>query len=418
MRVIHLSTSDIRGGAARGAFWLHRALRDLGIDSMMLVGRKYSLDGNVLAVTGAFAPVSERIRDALDPLPLRKYARTNQSFWTVGWLPRHIERTVSSLEPDVVHLHWTGGGFLPVTTLGALKQPVVWTLRDMWAFTGGCHYSAGCKRYESSCGHCPQLHSTLEDDLSRRIWRRKKRDWGGQDVTLVPISNWLADCVRKSPLLRGRPIEVIPNGIDVGCFHPILRDDACNAWNLPKDRRYILFGALGALMDQERKGYGQFVEATRILARACWTTRAEVLVFGETALEMARDIALPARFVGYISDDYRLAQLYAAADVMVAPSLQEAFGKTVAEAMACGTPVVAFDGTGPSDIITHRENGYLAKPFSADDLARGISWCMATPDRIESLGHAARKRAVKHFDIVVVARRYVDLYKRVATQAP
>ncbi len=330
MRVLHLSTSDIRGGAARGTFWLHHALRDRGIDSLMLVGRKYSLDGSVSTVGGALAPVSERLRDAMDRLPLRRYAKTDDSFWTIGWLPRRMGRVVESLRPDVIHLHWTGGGFLPISALHAFRRPLVWTLRDMWAFTGGCHYSAGCHRYEVSCGYCPQIQSRSEDDLSRTIWQRKKHAWKDLNLTLVPISNWLADCVRKSALLPDRPIEVIPNGLDVGRFHPIPKQKALAAWDLPPGKRYILFGALGALTDK-RKGYEQFVEATRILARNCWSTRAEILVFGDLAAEGAHDLALPARFLGHIDDDDRLAHLYAAADVMVAPSLQEAFGKTLAE---------------------------------------------------------------------------------------
>ena len=220
----------------------------------------------------------------------------------------------------------------------------------------------------------------------------------------------------QSTLLPERPIEVIPNGIDVGCFTPTPREEARAAWDLPPNKRYILFGALGALTDKRRKGYNHFVEATRILARSCWTTRAEVLVFGDTAPEMERDIALPARFFGHINDDRRLAQLYTAADVMVAPSLQEAFGKTVAEAMACGTPVVAFDGTGPADIVLHQQTGYLASPFDAHDLARGVEWCLATPERSSSLGEAARQRAEAQFDIGAVAGRYADLYRRVVAQ--
>ena len=147
MRILHLSTSDIRGGAARGTYWLHQALRDRGVDSLMLVGRKFSQDGSVSTVGGPLARVSERVRDAMDLLPLRRYDKTDESFWTVGWVPRRIRRVVESLRPDIIHLHWTGGGFLPISALRSLGRPLVWTLRDMWAFTGGCHYSAGCDRY-------------------------------------------------------------------------------------------------------------------------------------------------------------------------------------------------------------------------------------------------------------------------------
>jgi len=148
MRVVHLSTTDVQGGAARGAYWLHRALADAGVDSQMLVGRKYSDDDSVHSLSGFLAPMRERVRNALDHLPLRTYQKTEEAFWTVGWLPRRVKNAVAALKPDIVHLHWTGGGFMPIDALATLPYPLVWTLRDMWAFTGGCHYTAGCDRYE------------------------------------------------------------------------------------------------------------------------------------------------------------------------------------------------------------------------------------------------------------------------------
>lgn len=411
MRVLHLGTTDIRGGAARGAYWLHQALGEKDVESMMLVGRKYSEDGSVTAASGALSPLVERLRDGLDPLPLKRYAKTDESFWTVGWLPRDLHRQVDALDPDIVHLHWTGAGFLPVDALAKLGRPLVWTLRDMWAITGGCHYSGACRRYEVSCGFCPQLRSDKERDISRVMWQRKRRAWRNLDLTLVPISTWLADCVRRSRFLPDCPIEVIPNGIDTQVFHPVPKAEAHAAWGLTGDRRYILFGALGALQDQ-RKGYDEFVQALRHMARDCWSTRAEILVFGDVKPESAGELALPARFLGHIDDDRRLAQLYAAADVMVVPSLQEAFGKTVAEAMACGTPVASFGGTGPADIVTHKRSGYLARRGDPRDLAAGIAWCLGIPERTEALGHEARARAEREYDIHAIAGRYADLYRR------
>lgn len=417
MRVLHLSTSDVRGGAARGAFWLHRALRERGVDSHMLVGRKYSSDRDVSSVNGVFAPLSERIRDALDLVPLRRYDKTDDSFWTLGWVHRRMAGAVDAMKPDVIHLHWTGAGFLPVGALRAFRQPMIWTLRDMWAVTGGCHYSAGCRGYEASCGYCPQLRSEMGDDVSHKTWWRKRQAWRDMNLTLVPISNWLADCVRRSALLAAYPLEVIPNGLDTGQFSPVSRDRARAAWGLARDKRYILFGAIDAFRDK-RKGYRQFVRAMEILARSCWSTRAEILIFGDPAPKGAPALALPTRFLGRIDDDSRLAQLYTAADVMVVPSIEEAFGKTLVESMACETPVVAFDGTGPADIVAHRETGYLAKPFEEADLAAGIEWCLEKPERTDTLGRAARRRARTLFDIDAVAARYVDLYQRVLKEAP
>lgn len=412
MRILHISTSDIRGGAARGSYWLHRALCEAGIDSMMLVGRKYGDDERVLSFSGVTAPVRERLRDALDQAPLRGYRKTDESFWTVGWVPRRLTPSVASLRPDLVHLHWFGGGFLPISALTNLSVPLVWTLRDMWAFTGGCHYTAGCTGYRTSCGRCPQLRSIRDRDLSRTIWQQKHDTWAGLNLWLVPISTWLAECATQSRLFAETPSRVIPNGVDTRRFRPIPTAEARAAWGLSPDRRYILFGAVDALHDR-RKGFSQLAEAALILAESCWTTRAELLVFGDLAPETAPSLGLTTRFLGPIDDDERLAQLYAAADVMVVPSLQEAFGKTLIEAMACGTPVVAFANGGPVDIVTHGEDGYLARPFEPTDLARGIEWSLESPSRTEELGRRARRRVEQDFDMRVVVDRYHDLYRSI-----
>ena len=158
MRVLHLSTFDIRGGAARGAYWLHRALCDAGLDSQMLVGRKYGSDPTVSELREPLHRLASAVRGRLDGLPLRGYRKTRDSFWTIGWLPDRINSIVAAHGPDIVHLHWTGAGFLSVDTVRNLPCPVVWTLRDMWAFTGGCHYTAGCERFTRACGHLSLIH--------------------------------------------------------------------------------------------------------------------------------------------------------------------------------------------------------------------------------------------------------------------
>jgi glycosyltransferase involved in cell wall biosynthesis len=290
-------------------------------------------------------------------------------------------------------------------------------MRDMWAFTGGCHYSAGCERYAEACGCCPQLRSENENDLSRRMWQRKHAAWQGTDpFWLVPISSWLADCARRSGLFERKPIHVIPNGIDTSCFRPFEQTAAKASWQLPADRHHILFGAIGAT-DDVRKGFHHMVDAVRILAADGWSDRAELVVFGGAAAVDFPELGLPIRSVGEVRDDEALARLYSAGDVMVAPSEQEAFGKTLVEAMACGTPVVAFASGGPLDIVEHARTGYLAEPFDAASLARGIAWCIEDQDRRRLLGRHARARAEREFEIGTVAGLYHALYRRVLADA-
>ncbi|MDE2228388.1 MAG: glycosyltransferase family 4 protein [Alphaproteobacteria bacterium] len=412
LRVLHLSTFDSSDGAARGALWLHRALRERGCDSTMVVGFKRSADTTILPLPNSLARFWAVARMKLDLLPLRRNGGHGPmaSFWTVGWVPSRMGSLARRFAPDIVHLHWVGGGFLPIQALRQFRCPVVWTLRDMWAFTGGCHYTDGCNRYERGCGACPQLHSDQEGDLSRVIWNRKRRHWADVDLWVVPISDWLADCARSSALLHAAPIEVIPNGLDLGRFQPIDKVRARELCSLPADRPIVIYGAMRATRDP-RKGFRELLAALEKFRHTAESENVLLVVFGDLKPGDLPDLGIESRYLGYIDDDRRLARLYAAADIAVMPSLQEAFGKTVIEAMACGTPVVAFDSGGPRDIIDHRVDGYLAEPFGADDLARGIGWCLAEVRAGSALGLRARAKVEAEFDIAVVADRYHALYR-------
>jgi glycosyltransferase involved in cell wall biosynthesis len=411
MRVLHLSTFDSDGGAARGSLWLHQALRAQGVDSLMMVGRKTDNDASILPLPHATDRLAARLRGRLDALPLRRYDKTDDSFWTLGWVPARIEHIVEEIDPDVVHLHWIGAGFLPLDALKRIGRPLVWTLRDMWPLTGGCHYTAGCERYRESCGACPQLRSSRETDISRRTWERKKRHWTDLDLHLVPISGWLADCVEASPLLRHHPREIIPNGLDASRFHPSEKRIARRAWDLPDDRRIVLYGAINATRDR-RKGFPELLAALGHLGETARARDTLLVVFGDLEPDDMPDLGIETRYVGYVGDDEKLVLLYSCADVAVMPSLQEAFGKTLIEAMACATPVVAFASGGPLDIVDHRRTGYLAKPFCPDDLAAGITWCLDEWAGGGDPGAAARAAVEARFDIEVVARRYRELYER------
>ena len=136
-----------------------------------------------------------------------------------------------------------------------------------------------------------------------------------------------------------------------------------------------------------------------------------LLFFGKLDESLVRKLGLDYKNLGYLNDTISLRLAYSAASVFVAPSIMEAFGKTLTESMACGTPVVAFNATGPQDIINHKINGYLAKPFNSADLANGIEWVLEDEDRWKKLSQNAREKVVQEFDIVKVAKKYEDLYK-------
>lgn len=408
MDIIHLSTSDIDNGGARAAYRLHDGLRSLGCNSKMLVRAKFSSDSTVLVERSPLTKLSPPISG----IPLRFYPKRNASMFSTQWFPDVLTKRVNQFQPDIINLHWVCNGYLQIETVAKLSQPLVWTLHDMWPFTGGCDYIQDCEKYKESCGACPQLQSSRSSDLSRWVWQRKAKAWQNANLTIVATTKWMADCARSSSLFKNRRIEVIPLGLDTEKYKPVNRQVARDLLNLPQDKKIVLFGAITST-SYPRKGFQLLVPALQRLSASGWADHIEVVVFGSSPPEKPIDLGFNAHYLGRVHDDISLALIYSAADVMVVPSVQEAFGQTASEALSCGTPVVAFNATGLKDIVDHQQNGYLATPFEVEDLAKGIAWVIEDEERQQKLQVQARQKSLQEFAKNVQAQRYLSLYEEI-----
>jgi glycosyltransferase involved in cell wall biosynthesis len=405
MNILHLSSFDIVGGAARAAYRIHQGLQLIGEDSRMLVQYKV---GNDESVEVNENKVFTRARSFFDSMSLNQYPHRKQLF-SPQWFPDTIASSVTRIDPDVVNLNWICNGFLRVETLAKLKRPLVWTLQDMWSFTGGCHYSQGCDRYLASCGSCPQLESDRESDPSRWVSERKAKAWKDLNLTVVAPSQWMANCAGASSLFKKVRIETIPFGLDTEAFKPMETQTARELLNLPQNKKLILFGALDATGDT-RKGFHLLQAALKSLSRAGWSDRAELVIFGSSKPDTPVDLGFPIHYLGKLQSDMSLQSAYAAADVMIAPSIEEAFGQTASESLACGTPTVVYANTGLEDIVDHRKNGYVANYCDTEDLAKGIAWVLEDSERHQNLRYAAREKAEREYAMEVQAHRYLALF--------
>jgi glycosyltransferase involved in cell wall biosynthesis len=412
MKVLHISTYDSRVGSAIAACRLHRGLLDIGIDSQVLVRTKYGDDPTVTAANSKFESLLYRFNASLDARILSAYPHKKPGMFSVQRGPERIANHVSRMHPDVLNLHGVCNSFLQIETLAKIKQPLVWRLPDMWAFTGGCHYSNGCERFHEACGACPHLNSQQDNDLSHRIWQRKQNAWQQVNLSIVTPSSWLAALARSSSLFKDRRIEFIPNGLDISRFKPSPQSAVRALLNLPQDKKIVLFGAANATSDP-RKGFQLLQKALQDLSQSKWQSQIELVVFGASEPPHVPDFGFKAHYTGKLYDTVSLAALYSAADVMVAPSVQENFAATVLESLACGTPCVAFKIGGMPDLIEHHQNGYLAVPYQTSDLAEGIAWVLDHPERYLKLSTYAREKVEREFTREHQARRYLAFYNEV-----
>lgn len=412
MNVLLLSTQDVAGGAARAAYRLHKGLQNIDLQSQMLVQEKYTDDKTVIAPRIRLFQGVAKAKLTFETLPLKLYSQKQNTPFFIQWLPDRVISQVAQINPDIINLHWISAAFMQIETLAKLKRPLVWTIHDMWAFTGGCSYAGDCDRYQISCGACPQLNSKKDWDLSHWVWQRKAKALKNLNLTIVSPGSWLAECAKSSSLFKNLRIEVIPNGLDTQKYKPVHQRLARELLNLPLDKELILFGALDATNDS-RKGFHYLQPALQELSKSGWKDKFEVVIFGASQPENPPDLGFKTHYLGHIHDDISLATVYSAADVMLVPSLQESFGQTASESLACGTPVVAFNSTGLKDIVDHQQNGYLAKPYEVDDFAKGIAWVLENEQRSEKLSFYARKKAEQEFTLELQARRYSALFQEI-----
>lgn len=404
IRILHIVAGNLSEGASRGAYWLHRGLLKADVESRMIVQHEDGNDPTVKQVhDNKFHNLSVLSRIALDRLPVVLYRNREKSIFSTGISGFDIRKLSDYQWADIIHLHWINNGMINVKLLKEIDKPIVWTMRDMWPMTGGCHYAIECKGFESRCGRCPQLKSNCEYDLSRFVLNRKKRYYK-KNLHFVAISNWLKECAKDSYLLNGFDIDVIPNAIDTKEFFPIDKDIAREKLGLPHDRKIVLTGATN--IHDKYKGFDQFQNSIQHLNEKYF-----FLFFGKASSEELNILNIEYKTLGFIENNRLLRFAYSAADVFVAPSIQEAFGKTLIEAMACGTPVVAFDATGPKDIVEHKRTGYLASPFNPEDLAKGIDWVLEDHQRRLYLSQQCTMRVKNCFDIDIVAQHYAELYR-------
>ena len=408
MRVVHISTFDRGNGASEAAYRLHCALRSNGVDSWMAVQNKLGDDPFVVGPETKVEKLFSMLRPYLDGIPKSFGEETSDFYNDVSWLPTTQIKWIKKLNADIIHLHWINGGFISIGSLKQFKKPIVWTCHDVWPLSGIRHYPV--IKFD---GDKPLVSDDCSRELSRKgflnrwVINRKVKVWKRLNMTAVAPSSWMERELKKSLLWTDRKIRKIPNGIDLSVFKPIDKIEAKKILNLPLDKKFILFGAMSATTDH-RKGYFLLKEAiTKINDQL---KDVELLVYGSSSISSDTELGVTTHYAGRLRDVYSLVLFYSAADLFLAPSLQDNLPNTVVESLSCGTPCVSFNIGGLPDMIEHKKNGYLAKPFEVDDLSEGILW---TLKHGSSLREYSRKCAVDKFSDNDNAKKMHDLYKEV-----
>ena len=408
MKILQVNFIDTTGGAAIAANRLNKDLLKNGIDSKMLVINKNSDDSTIIGPVSKVSKYLPKLRLHFSQRILKLQKTSNLIFHSLNIFPTGLHRIINSMDVDIVHLHWINAEMISIGEISKINKPIVWTLHDSWAFCGAEHHPAMENDYRYIDGYKRSNRNVGDSgiDLNRWVWKRKKKAWDNiKNLTLIAPSNWMANRARQSILFKDRKIEMIHVGMDYNLFRPRDKRTVREILEISVDKKIVLFGAMNATSDP-LKGYDLLIQALRKLDNI---KDVELLIFGTSNIDKLYINNIKIHFLGHISDNFLLNLFFNAADIFILPSMRENLPYVIMESLSCGTPVIAFDIGGISDMIDHKVNGYLAKPFGIDDLAKGIKWVLNLSS-YDKLSKNTREKVIKEFDNRKIAEKHTELY--------
>lgn len=411
MKVVHISTYGRHGGAGQAAWRLHQQLRQQGVQSNMLYLGTDASDPSLIPLSHPASSASGITSAYTELFINRNRTEVSNTVFSseLEGMDVHLHPAVK--KADLIHLHWISGMLSAphIARLLATGKPVIWTLHDMAPFTGGCHYSAGCLGFTDGCRSCPQLRS-LADLLPAAQLQDKELLWKQGRLGFITLNDWMTGLLKASPLAAGRAIAKIPNGIDLTKFSPGNRSASRRALQIPESATVLLFAA--SSFAERRKGAGILTAALDLLANKRPHRRdARPLVVFAAGRDQFPETKLPVRALGWC-DEAAMSGYYSAADLFVLPSLEDNLPNTVAESLACGTPVVGFATGGVPEMIQDNRTGFLVREFTAEKLAGKLEQALADKPKLATMRTNCRAQAEAHYKAETNTRTVVDFYQR------
>ena len=415
MKVLMLSHSDGGGGAGRASYRLLQSLESVDIDATMRVDFKNTADPRVIGPSPNSRDSGRRARITIEEIPAFVSRFPQPRLFSPGIATAVKADAINTSDADVVNLQWINFGLLSVKQIGAITKPLTWSMHDMWAFTGGLNYDSDEPDARWRTGFSTRQTPGIGQwwDVDRWVWRRKRKHWQ-RPIHLIASSSWMASMAQTSELTSSWPVTVIPNPVDTHTYRPGSQPESRNRLEVPQDA-YLVTAFFPANLNDPRKGFDLFVEALKHLARSTHTlTRpVHIAIAGHNAPPTNSDIAgFPTHWLGYL-DDGAAIDAYRASDVVVIPSRQDNSPQVATEAMACGTPVVAFSASGLPDFVRHERTGYLAAAFDSRDLAHGIQSILGSDAQRRALAESAQTRADDEWSYAAVGQAHTRLFENV-----
>ncbi|BAU63105.1 glycosyl transferase, group 1 [Stanieria sp. NIES-3757] len=403
IKVLHINYSDILGGAAIAGYRLHQGLLSQGIDSKLLVEIVKTDSDRVATIN------RKRNTENLTSRLAWRFGLNNINSLSTFKINHHQFYQ----QADLLNFHNLHGEYFNYLAIPSLtkNKPAVFTLHDMWSFTGHCAYSYDCDRWKTGCGKCPYLDlvPSVGRDSTILEWKLKNWVYSRSNLAIVTLSNWLTEQVKQSMLNRFS-IHHIPNGIDTEAYQPVNPQECRSVLGIPANKKVLMF--VSQNLNDSRKGGKLLLKALQSLPQSL-KQEAVLLILGDSGEKLSAMIDIPVIYLGFISGDRLKSIAYSAADLFIFPTRADNLPLVLQESMACGTPIVSFKVGGVPDLVRHGITGYLAQSEDTEDFSKGIEELLEDNNLREKMSQNCREIAIKEYSLELQAQRYIELYNQI-----
>jgi len=410
MKILHLGYSDKSGGASIAMMRLHKSLKELGVQSNVLVGEKNTKDYDIF---GPETSLEKKVNNLKIKLARQKkyfYRHNGKYSHSLNIFSSKIIKKINKIKPDILNLHWVNNELISIKEISRLKIPIVWTFNDMWPMCGGEHYVED-NRFQFGYNNTRKRQDETGFDLNKYIWNKKKKFWKSKIDHVVCISGWLKSKAEKSYLFKNHKISSIPCAINLGEWKPVDQISARESLNLPKNKIILLFMSTNGT-DDLRKGFKYLNSSLNYISK--FYNDVVLLNVGNNNKMPIQDKKIINVNKLFNGDPKILSLYYSASDILITPSILEALGQVAIEAGACGVPSIGFNSTGLEDTIKHKKTGYLSKYLDQNDFNNGLKWTIEQIKKNKEYFKTECQNFVKdNFASEIIAKKYIEIYKMI-----
>jgi len=415
MKVLHIIAGPLTGGAARSVIMLHKELLAQGVESVVLnnsfIGKHVKIPEVFSIYSNPLSLLISKVKNAWTNMTISiKYPYRQNRPFSVSSNNMNLKDNYYARRASIIHLHWTSG-MLNVEELASINKTLIWSLRDWWPLTGGCHYPIECTKYLSQCNTCPQLASKSYADLSYNEYLKKTKNF--RNIMTVSVSRDASNKVKESPVIKGNRHTIISNGIDCTQYRP---------YHYQKDHKYghIFNDQSESTIITTANSFSSYYKGADLLMKALGYFKGlniKIILVGNASRNLLAKIPIKYISLGYIDNFDDLSFLYTNSDVYAASSRMDSFPKAPLEAMACGTPVVCFESTGTTEIIECDLSGYVAEAENPKMFAQMLLKSINNKsERKLEVGKRCRSIILKKYSIERIANEYIQLYNTLSQE--